>query len=176
MSEDFGYRLRLDQIRDGQRVDLAADEAERAAVAERLGLPRLDRFEAHAVLSRAGDSIRVQGRIAAALDQSCVVTGEPVAAHVDEPFEIAFVPAPTPARPDEEIELAASDCDVVFHDGAVIELGSAVADTLALALDPYPRSAGAEAALRDAGVISEEQAGPFGALAQLRKSMSGDEG
>jgi hypothetical protein len=43
-----------------------------------------------------------------------------------------------------------------------------VADELSLALDPYPRSAGAEDALRDAGVLSEEQAGPFAALAALK--------
>ena len=175
MSDDFAHRLRLDQIREGQRIGLVADEAERKAVAERLGLPRIERFEAHAALSRVGDVVRVRGRVAAALDQSCVVTGEPVAAHVDEPFEIAFVPAPEGGAPDEEVELGSADCDVVFHDGATIDLGEAVADTLALALDPYPRSAGAEAALRDAGVLSEEQAGPFAALAQLKKTMGGDE-
>lgn len=175
MSDDFAHRLRLDQIREGQRIDLAADEAERKAVAERLGLPRLDRFEAHAALSRTGEVVRARGRIAAALGQSCVVTGEPVAAHVDEPFDIAFVPAPEGGAADEEIELGEADCDVVFHDGAAIDLGGAVADTLALALDPYPRSAGAEAALKEAGVLSEEQSGPFAALAQLKKTMGGEE-
>ena len=43
---------------------------------------------------------------------------------------------------------------------AAIDLGAALADTLALALDPYPRSPSAEAALKEAGVLSEEQAGP----------------
>ena len=61
---------------------------------------------------------------------------------------------------------------MVFHDGAAIDLGSAIADTLALTLDPYPRSAGAEAPLKEAGVLSEEQAGPFAALAKLKKSDS----
>ena len=176
MSEDFGHRVKLSEIRDGQRIDIVATEAERKAVADRLGLAGIERLEAHAVLSRAGDAVQAQGRVAASLEQSCVVTGEPVAAHVDEPFEIAFVPAPSGGRPDEEVELGAKDCDVAFHDGAAIDLGAAVADTLALALDPYPRSAEAEAALKDAGVISEEEAGPFAALAQLKKSLGGDEG
>ena len=174
MSEDFGYRLKLDRIRDGERLDIVADEAERRAIAGRLDLDALDRLEAHAVLSREGDRVLARGRVAASLHQRCVVTGDPVAAHIDEPFDIAFVPEPAAA--DEEVELGEEDCDVVFHDGAAIELGSAVADTLALALDPYPRSAGAEAALREAGVLSEEQAGPFAALAQLKKDLgsSGD--
>ena len=169
MIEDFAHRLTLGRIRDGERIDLNADEAERKAIAERLDLSSLDRLEAHASLKVDGDRVRACGRVAASLDQRCVVTGEPVAAHVDEPFDIAFVPEPQIG--DDEIELRPEDCDMVFHDGATIDLGSAIADTLALALDPYPRSASAEAALREAGVLSEEEAGPFAALAALKKGM-----
>lgn len=169
MTDRFAHHLRLDQVRDGERLDLAADESERAAVARRLRLGGLDRLEAHVCLSRTGDVVRAEGRLLASLAQSCVVTGDPVAAHVDEPFALIFMPEPQGGGPDEEIELGGQDCDVVFYDGAAIDLGSAIADTLALAVDPYPRSAGAEAALKDAGVLSEEQASPFGALARLLK-------
>ena len=171
MIEDFAHRLTLDRIRDGERIDLVADDEERRAIAERLDLPSLDRLEAHASLSRDGDTIRAAGRVAASLDQRCVVTGEPVAAHIDEPFEIAFVPEPRVGDVPEEVELRPEDCDVVFHDGSAIDLGTAIADTLALSLDPYPRSASAEAALREAGVLSEEEAGPFAVLAKLKKGL-----
>ena len=77
-----------------------------------------------------------------------------------------FMPEPA----DEELELGESDCDVVFHDGARIDLGGAIADTLALSIDPYPRSAGAEAALKEAGVMTEAEASPFAVLAQLKKN------
>lgn len=174
MTDRFAHHLRLDQIRDGERLDLVADEAERAAIARRLDLQGLERLEAHVALAKTGDIVRAQGRLSAALTQSCAVTGDPVAAHVDEPFEILFAPEPSNAGPDEEIELGRSDLDVVFHDGAAIDLGTAIADSLALSLDPYPRSAGADAALKEAGVITEEQASPFAVLAQLKKS--GDEG
>ena len=169
MSDRFAHQLRLDQIRDGERMDLTADDDERRGVAKRLGLPSLDRLEAHVCLSRTGEVVRAEGRLVAALVQSCVVTGDPVAAHVDEPFALLFTPEPTTAAPDEEIELGEADCDVVFYDGGSIDLGGAIADTLALSLDPYPRSAGAEAALKEAGVMSEEQASPFAVLAKLRK-------
>ena len=170
MIEDFAKRLTLERIRDGERIDLVADEAERRAITERLGLASLDRLEAHASLALDGERVRATGRVAAALELRCVVTGEPVAAHVDEPFDIAFVPEPQVG--DEEIELRPEDCDTVFHDGASIDLGSAIADTLALALDPYPRSASAEAALREAGVLSEAEAGPFAVLAKLKRGTS----
>lgn len=169
MTDRFAHQLRLDQIRDGERLDLIADEDERQAVAARLGLEALSCLEAHVVLSRTGQIIRTKGRLQAALEQSCVVTGDAVAAHIDEPFEILFMPEPEVGGPDEEIELREEDCDVVFHDGSAIDLGSAIADTLALSLDPYPRSAGAEAALKEVGVMSEAEASPFAALAQLRK-------
>ena len=171
MSDGFGSRLRLDQIRDGQRLDISADDAERNRIAERLGLLALERFDAHVALERAGEVIRARGRLKATVQQRCVATGEPVAAHLDEPFEVMFIAELADQAPADEIELSAADCDVVFHDGSAIDLGSAVADTLALSLDPYPRSAGAEATLREAGVLSEEQAGPFAALAKLKKGL-----
>ena len=169
MTGDFARHLKIDHIRDGDRLDLVATEEERHAIADRLGLESLDRLEAHAVLDRKNMVVQAHGRLLASLQQSCVVTGDAVPAHVDEAFHIVFTPEPEPSRSDEEVELGAADCDVVFHDGTNIDLGAAIADTLALGLDPYPRSAGAELALREAGVLSEAQAGPFAALAALRK-------
>jgi uncharacterized metal-binding protein YceD (DUF177 family) len=172
MSDRFAHALRLDQIRDGERLELVADEAERDAVARRLGLPRIERLEAPVTLSKTGEVVRASGRLLASLEQSCVVTSEPVPAHVDEPFKLIFVPEPSASDPDAEIELAEADCDTVFHDGSTIDLGTAIADTLALSLDPYPRSAGADAALKEAGILTESEASPFAALAKLK---GGDE-
>ena len=173
MTDPFAHHLRLDRIRDGDRVDLIADEAERSAVARRLGLGALSCLEAHAVLSHKGDIVRAEGRLAASLVQSCVVTSEPVPAHIDEPFELIFMPEPPVDGSDQEVELGGGDLDVVFHDGAEIDLGGAIADTLALAVNPYPRSASAEAALREAGVLTEAEASPFAALAKLKKGSDG---
>ncbi|HEV2595570.1 MAG TPA: DUF177 domain-containing protein [Sphingomicrobium sp.] len=172
MSDRFAHQLRLDQIRDGERLDLVADDAERQGVAKRLGVPSLDRLDSHVTLTRTGPIVRAEGRLLAAVRQSCVVTGEPVAAHIDEPFAILFVPEPEAGGAEDEIELGERDCDTVFYEGALIDLGSAIADTLALSLDPYPRSAGAEIALKEAGVLSEEQASPFSVLAQLKRADS----
>jgi uncharacterized metal-binding protein YceD (DUF177 family) len=168
---DFAHRLPLDQIREGDRLDIVADEEERAAVADRLGLLSLDRFEAHAMLSRDGQTIRAAGRLKASLEQACVATGDPVPAHLDEAFELRFVPEPKGGKADDEIELGESDLDTIFHDGSAIDLGGAVTDTLALTLDPYPRSAGADAALKEAGVMTEEDASPFAALAGLKEKL-----
>ena len=172
MSE-FAHRLTLDRIRGGERIDLVADADERAAVATRLGLLALDRFDAHAVLGRDGNTVTVAGRIKATLAQACVASSEPVPEHVDEAFNLRFVPAPTVTAPEEELELGGDDLDTLFYDGAAIDLGEAIADSLALAIDPYPRSPAAAGTLKQAGVLSEEEAGPFAALAALKQQMSG---
>ena len=104
MSSDFACRLPLDRIRDGERIDLVADEAECAAIAKRLDLISIERLEAHAVLAFDGREVRVSGRIRAALEQSCIATGEPVPTRIDEPFELTFLPEPG-GRPDDEVEL-----------------------------------------------------------------------
>jgi uncharacterized metal-binding protein YceD (DUF177 family) len=162
-----GLKLSLDKLRDGQRIDYAADEAERAAVAERLDLLGLERLEAALTLRSDGNKVRAEGRLRASVTQACVASGEPVPAMVDEKIALLFMPEPA-GTPDEELELSAEDLDVIFHDGREIDLGTAIADELSLGLDPYPRSAKAEDALKEAGVLSEEQAGPFAALAALK--------
>jgi uncharacterized metal-binding protein YceD (DUF177 family) len=170
MSADFHCCLPLDRIRDGERIDLIAGDEDRAEIARRLDLPAIGRLEAHCALDHHGSAIRARGRIKAAIEQSCVATGEPVPAFVDEAFELIFQPEPSHA-PDEEFELSNDQLDVIFHDGSQIELGAAIADTLALSLDPYPRGPNAETALQQAGVLNEEQAGPFAALAALKGKM-----
>jgi len=122
VTDRFAHHLRLDQIRGGERIYLVADDAERSDVAERLGLRALGRLEAHVTLSRSGPRVRAEGRIAATLDQSCVITGELVAAHFDQPFTLLFMPGFEVGSPDEEIELGEEDCDTVFYDGAAIDL------------------------------------------------------
>ena len=82
-----------------------------------------------------------------------------------------FRPQPEAGSADEEVELGEDELDVVFYDGAAVDVGEAVAETLSLSLDPYPRAPGAEEALKAAGVKSEEEAGPFAALAGLRDKL-----
>ena len=61
--------------------------------------------------------------------------------------------------------------DVVFHDGTEIDLGEAVAETLALASTPIRARPTPTRCSRRPGVKSEEEAGPFAALAGLRDRL-----
>lgn len=166
---EFSRPVRVDTFGSEPRViAIEADPSERAALARRFDLIGIDRLGAEASLLRDGAELIARGRVAAAVVQRCVASGDPVAAVIDAPFELLFRPSPRDGRPDEEVELGPSELDVVFYEGGAIDLGEAVAETLALSLDPYPRAPGADAALKAAGVKSEaearEQASPFAAL------------
>lgn len=173
MTPEFSRPVRIDTLGSGPRaLSIEAGANERAALAARFGLVAIGRLQADAELTLSGDMVTATGSLRAEVVQSCVASGEPVAARIDEPFRILFRPQPD-AGADEEIELGEEDMDVAFYDGAAVDLGEAVAETLALSLDPYPRSPAADAALKAAGVKGEDEAGPFAALAGLRDKLKG---
>jgi uncharacterized metal-binding protein YceD (DUF177 family) len=169
---ELSRAVRIDTLGETARaLTVEATAEERDALARRFRLVAIPALAAEVELVRTKSSVRAQGQLRAKVIQSCVATGEPIEAAVDEPFDIKFRPTPDGARPDEEVELSEAEMDVVFYDGASIDIGEAVAETLSLSLDPYPRSSTAKAALESAGVKSEEEAGPFGALAALRDKL-----
>ncbi len=166
---EFSRLIRFDALGSAPHsLSIHADEAERAALARRFGLIALDRLAAELTLVRDGDAVTLTGRLEAQATQACVASAAPVNAAIDEPIALLFRPAPAEAQSDDEIELGEGEMDVMFHDGAAIDVGEAVAQSLALALDPYPRAPDAEAALKEAGVKDETEAGPFAALAALK--------
>lgn len=169
---EFARPARLDTIGTAPRtVVIEAGAEERTALAARFGLATLGALKAELTLRREGAAFLVTGRVTGRAEQICVVTGEAVPAKIDEAVALRFVTEDAPES--DEIEIGADALDTLFLDGGAIDLGEIAAETLALALDPYPRGAGAEAALRAAGVLREDDAGPFGALAALRDKLGG---
>lgn len=170
IAPEFSRPQRLDAIGKGEhRVEISADADERAALAKRFGLVAIDRLDATMTVHRDATGVLTRGQLSGAVVQACSVTGDPVPAQIAEDFTIRFLPEGTVEG--DEVELSDEECDTVFYTGGAIDLGEAAAETLALALDPFPRSAGAEAALRDAGVLGEDETGPFAALAKLKKQL-----
>ncbi len=173
MTPEFSRPERIDTIGARPRsVTIEADSTERAALAARFGLVSVDRLTATLSLHEEASGIVVTGRVEADVVQACVVTGAPLATHVDEAVALRFVPdAEVPDG--DEIELADDAIDTIPYAGSAIDLGEAAAETMALALDPFPRGPEAAESLRAAGVVAEEEAGPFGALAGLRDKLKG---
>lgn len=142
---------RLDVVRLGgavrtDRID--ADAAERAGLARRLAVEAILSLHAETRTARlpGGGAITVEGRLTAEVVQRCVVTLEPFPNKVRAEFRRIFTTAA--AGPQREIVIDAERDEPEPLEGNVLDLGEIVAEELALALDPYPRSPQADAAMR----------------------------
>jgi len=163
VSVEFARPQRVDTIGDDARtIEVDADAQERAALAKRFDLIGIERLTGKFTIRRDAAGIIAEGRVTAAVIQACSITGDPLPATVDEPVALRFV---------AEEDAGQDEVDVIPHDGGTIDLGEVAAETMALALDPFPRGPNAEVVLKEAGVLSEEQAGPFGVLAGLKDML-----
>lgn len=169
-SNEFSHVVKLSEIGNHSRnIHLSADEAARSGLMARFDLAALDSLEADISLHNDAAGVVASGRFTASLAQYCIASNDPVPASLNEPIHIRFIAEPTDSG---EFELEADDCETMFHDGQIIDLGEAVAQSLGLALNPYPRSPEAERILKAAGVKSEEEAAPLGALSSLKDLLA----
>ena len=161
---EFSRPIEIARLPAGDAVyRLTASPDERKALALRFGILALDRLEAEVALTRvSGGFIRLAATLVADVIQECVVTLDPFAAHVEDKFSLLFG-----EEVEEEPQLLMPDTELIepLQDGR-IDIGEAVAQQLSLALDPYPRSPAAEAAL---AAESAESGSPFAELAKIRE-------
>lgn len=168
----------------GRPFHIIARADERRELAGRFGLIAIDGLSAEGLLrpQAAGRRIRLEGRLIADVVQTCVVSLDPVPAHIDMRFERLYG-----WDVDEEEEDTTSD--EVFLDLAgelpverltsdSLDLGAVTAEQLALELDPYPRKPGALFTGCDVGQgAGGGGVGPLHALSGWRnRSGSDDEG
>jgi uncharacterized metal-binding protein YceD (DUF177 family) len=144
---------------------LSAGPAARAALARRFGLLDLPLLSATLEVRRSAGGAEAQGWMEAEAVQACVLSGEPVVTRIDEPLHLRFETLGEAHA--DEVELSADDLDIMGVEDGMIDLGEALAQSLALALPPYPRAAGGHAP----GVTTEEEdaarraaASPFAVL------------
>jgi uncharacterized metal-binding protein YceD (DUF177 family) len=171
---EFSHIIRKDQLGEGpMHISLSAKMGERAALAKRFDLVSLDRLDAKVIVSLEKDVASLSGKMVAHYVQACVASAEPVPDSRNEAIAIRFVEEAV-FDPDAEIELDIEECDTVEFDGQSIDVGEAVAQSLGLSINPYPRSPAADAALKGAGVGGEVQSGPFASLAALKDKLGGN--
>jgi uncharacterized metal-binding protein YceD (DUF177 family) len=114
-----------------------------------------------------GKGVRLTGKLIADVVQTCVVTLEPLEAHVEAEFERRFLPH-------DKIEQETEDDGEIFVDPTAedppepltheIDLGEILIEELALNLDPFPRKPGA--AFHETHESARDN--PFAVLAKLK--------
>ena len=167
---DAGIRLDSMPVA-GRDVTVSPGADERAAVAARIGVSAVDKLDValHAVRFRGG--IRVTGRLTATVTQPSVVTLEPVIEQIAEPIDRIFLPGGEKdyaVAANAEIFVDLDGDDVPDHfEGNEADLTDLIIETLALAVDLYPRGPGES--LDDLGLKPDvEDESPFAALRALK--------
>lgn len=159
-----------------------ATATECAALARRFDVPRVLALAFRFTASPFGKGgWRLTGHAEARLEQTCVVTLEPIETVVAESVDRRFVRArdlPPPA-PGSETELDAAMADGPDGYDDRIDLGEVAAEAIALGIDPYPRRSDAEIVrvqTGPAGVapLTDEAARPFAGLAALKQRVQKD--
>lgn len=165
-SQEFSRFIEADSVgaRPVER-QISANAEERAALARRFDLQAIDRLDADFTLRRAGTGvIHVNGTVRGDVVQSCVVTLEPVPAHVQDTFAVDFAADADTQAEEEEIDFDAADPPEPIQNGH-IDLGELAAEHLSLALDPYPRAPGAALPARESREdVPERPVNPFSIL------------
>ncbi len=157
----------------GLAQSIAATADELVKIAEFLDVERVDVLRGEISLNRwRAKGLRLMGRLQAEVTQTCVVTLEPVSAHVEAEFERKFLPEGllAPRRNESDVfvdPIAADPPELLGHD---VDLGEILVEELSLNLDPYPRKDGVafDTVAAEAGVKRES---PFAALAKLKRRL-----
>lgn len=167
---EFPHIFTVAEIGQGREVQFSANEAQRAAIAQRLDLLELKNFSLEAKLGSVAGGIKAKGLVKAHVVQACAATDLPVAAHLEEEFDLRFLRNldHQDVAEDEEIEITSDDCEILPLEQERLDIGDVAVQTLSLALDPFPRHPDADRILAEKGVLTEDQAGPFAALAALK--------
>lgn len=182
MQPEFSLFIAVSDVPpSGKELRFEADEAARQRLAERFDIVEITRLVGTAQLRPyRKDGLTLECRFEADLAQNCVVTLEPVSEHVREEFRQRYLPEKGIERVTREvpgsereiaIDIEAEDAPEPLEDGG-INIGEAVAERLALAMNPYPRKPGVnfETQPVEEDDAPEEKPNPFAVLEKLKKN------
>jgi hypothetical protein len=160
-SSEFSCRISVSQL--GQTAimtELCATAEQRSALAVRFGLAAIDSFSAQVSATRDVEGVHLTGQVTADVQYFCRVTSEAFPATLSEPLNILLLQGVTDDDLPDPVEAALIDhpVEVLALHGEEMDIGALCAETLGLAIDPFPRGPGADDALKQLGILSEEEA------------------
>lgn len=172
MKPEFSRPLMVERVpAHGVEESIEATPEERARLARRFGLPAILDLKAHFETKpwRMGGLV-LKGVVEAEIEQVCVVTLDPFLSRIEEEFQRYYLGETSVGRHPAVLSLESFEGDEpeTVESGAV-DLGEVAAETLGLALDPYPRKPGAEFAA-DVSAPTDKSTHAFENLAKLKKS------
>lgn len=167
---EFSYIVDLNRIPvSGMKLDLRADAEQCKALADRFDLPAIYELSAHLSFKRVNSGrVRLEAAFKAEIEQVCVVSLEPFAQKVEDSFSMVFVQENASSLRLNEIDLDMGEEDEAeYPENGKIDAGEIVAESLSLALDPFPRAPGA-VFRQNAEKAAKEDKNPFAVLEKLK--------
>lgn len=156
----------------GLERDIEATPEERKGIAALGGLVSVGVAKGELLLMPVkGGTVHVTGRIWGQVEQTCVVTLDPLTADFEEEIDVIFAP-PSQIRElaesvdeDAESDEETPDPPEPIENG-LIDLGKLATDALFLGLDPYPRKP--DAVFEPVVEVPDPEEHPFAALKALK--------
>jgi hypothetical protein len=156
----------------GLQVERAASPEEREAIARALDLIACSSLTAsYALAPRSGGHFRLTGTLKAQIEQSCVVTLEPLTNDIVESFSVDYWPETEIPSPASGVIDVHDEPDLEPIVTGRINVGRVIFECLAGAIDLFPRKPGVTfegpvASPENGG--SGKSDGPFAALARMK--------
>lgn len=163
---EFSRPLIVDRIpKLGSTEIISAEPAELTKLASRLDVPGLHGLTAKIRATPwRGGGLKLDGMISADIEQVSVVSLETFRHKVEVALLRYFLPPGAVVASDDD------DADPIEH--GIVDIGEAVAETLALELDPYPRKPGESfEAHVEADQSQPERKSPFAVLASRKRDQ-----
>lgn len=172
----FDAIVRVDRLHPpGRKVAVTTDAQGLAQLADILKVSSIDAFSATATVAPFRGGLRVLGQVHASLTQPSVVSFEPVIQDIAEPIDRIFMPSAGRSHaiaPSAELFVDLEDDVPDELDGPELDLTDLLVETVALAIDPYPRAPGET--LHGAGLdLDDGVLSPFSGLKPLKAPDDG---
>ncbi len=161
-----------DVAQSGLSRQRAAAPDELARIARALDLVACASLTAdYAITATTNGRYRLSGTLRAGIEQTCVVTLEPIASSIEERFDVTFWPEQDlPAPRSGEVDMDEEPEPEPMLAGQ-IAVGRVVFECLAMAIDPFPRRPGATLDWRSPApqdAAADTSASPFAVLANIK--------
>jgi len=161
----------------GRNIKIVADAKECKALAERFNILKVNHVNAQLKLMvhNGGRSVTAKGRLSANINQACIATLKSIPEKIDEELSLLFEDEEAFENRDNILDVEVDISDEDIADPIIkghFDVGAAVSEHLALAMDPYPRLADVDLNLQNEDELAENIASagdnPFAVLGTLK--------
>mgnify|MGYP000232107639 CR=1 FL=1 len=152
---EWTYRVSGEDVTNSPKtLKISASDKQKADVADRVGVDKIDELSADLELSRydGGHIVKIQGELKALIHQKCVVSLETIETEVSETFDAYYI------NPNDAVSFSAASKkikqkkdleeapileeweDPEYMEEGTIDLGELVVQYLCLGMSPFPQS------------------------------------